>query len=213
MATDVMTPEQAEKVFDQLENIEMGERVEFGDDFSPGTVNVRYPNNLPGQKVRIYDTRSGYSSDVLPYMLPAVMKMQWAAGGLMYSRRPTVSPPSGTSWCFLNPEFPDRERVMAAGVGHIRCSKPAPLLSVVHATRHAETRHGDSFKIYQGYIREQIEAEERQFRQMQMEVMRGQLSQQASTPAGNAFRCDAAGCARFFDSDQGLKIHKSKEQH
>lgn len=210
MTTEVMTPEQAEKVFDQLENIEMGERVEFGDDFSPGTVNVRYPKNLPGQKIRIYDTRSGYSSDVLPYMLPAVMKMQRKDGQLMYSRRPTVSPPEGTSWCFLHPDFPDRERVVAAGVGHIHCSKPVPLLSIVHATRHAETRHGDSFKIYQGYIADQIEKEEREFRQMQMQVMRQQLAP-VTEMADEVYRCKAEGCTRFFDNANALSTHQSRD--
>ena len=56
---DVMTPEQADAVFDQLENqnVSMGETVTFGDEFSPGRVNTVYPRNLPGQKVRIYCTR------------------------------------------------------------------------------------------------------------------------------------------------------------
>lgn len=212
---DVMTQEQANAVFDQIDNanVSLGENVEFGDEFAPGRVNVVYPEKLPGRKVRIWDTRTGYSSDILPYMLRAVMKMTWAnGGGLMYSRTQTVEPPVGTSWCFLHPNFPDRERVVAAGVANVHCSKPGALLSIMHATRHAETRHGDSYKIYLGYIEDQRKREQDEFQRMQMDLMRRQLGQPVSESAG-IFRCDAAGCTRFFDSDQGLKIHKSKEQH
>jgi len=211
MASEVMTQEQADAVFEQIDNNELGERIEFGEEFSPGTVNTVYPGNMPGQKIRIYDTRRGFSSDILPYMLKAVMKMQWPKnGGPMYSRKVTVIPPAGTSYCFLHPDFPDRERVVAAGCGGVRCSKPSALISVVHAQRHAETRHGDTYKTYIGHLAAQREDEQREFQRMQMDVMRQQLGQPVAAPV-EVFRCEATGCRRFFDSAQGLTVHRTRD--
>jgi len=210
---DVMTPEQADAVFDQLENqnVSMGETVTFGDEFSPGRVNTVYPRNLPGQKVRIYCTRTGYPTDVLPYMLPAVMQMTWPDGKRKFSREQMVKPPVGNAYCFLHPDYPDRERVIAAGVADRVCSKPGPLLSVAHATRHAETRHSDRWRIYQGFIASQRDADRAEFERMQMEVMRRQLADTGPVVPAGIFYCEEDGCPRFFDNANALSTHRNRD--
>ena len=202
----VMTTTEADALFDQLAATDVSDEdlVPMPDGIDPGRMNTVYPGKLPGKLVRIYDTKTGYHSDVLPYMLKNVMKMEYGDKTLRYSRRQTVSPVEGHSYCFLHPEFPDAERVRAAGIV-ARCSKPSALLSIVHAERHAKTRHTDNWNIYQRAIAEEREQEHRDMQKLQLQVLQMQV-------AGNkraTFDCDA--CERFFDSAQGLTLHKNKE--
>jgi hypothetical protein len=223
-----MTAAEADALFAQLEN-ESGdefERVSLPDGFDAGKVQTVYPGKLPGNLVRIYDTVTGYSTDVLPYMLKAVMQMKNNQGGLRFSRRQMVTPPSGTSWCFLHANFPDASRVRQAGIVE-RCSKPVPLLSVVHAEHHAEVRHSGAWKVYQKFLSEEREAEHREFQRLQMEVMRRQLATMPGTmlvdengpetpmpgysmPEGIVV-CGVGECARFFDNEHAALIHRGKD--
>ena len=212
----VMTQAEADKLFDQMDNentsgvvLDLDGPIPMPDQFEAGKLDTVYPGGLPGKLVRIYDTKTGYVSTVLPYMLKNVMKMTHKDGSPRFSRTQNVKPAEGSSWCFLNKNHPDNAQVREMGIV-AQCSKPVPLLSVVHAERHAETRHSDNWKAYQRMLQERRDDEQREFQRLQLEVLRMQVAGNAGTAAPTVFACRMDGCARFFDTDDGRKIHESK---
>ena len=210
MPTAVMPQAEQDEMFDQLENnaVFSDDAVPMPDGVEAGKVNTVYPGKLPGSLMTIYDTKSGYSTQVLPYMLKSVMKMKYADGTPRYSRRQTMAPVVGTYWCFLHPNFPDAANVRASGIA-VQCSKKAPLLSVMHAERHAETRHGDNWKIYQRFLSEARDAEQREFQRLQLEALRATAGRQVSD---DRVYCGVDGCARFFDSETSAAMHRAKHK-
>ena len=181
--TPVMAQEEADRLFDSLENGGTFVDVKVAEGFEAAEASVTHPNGLPHKLIRVYDTHSGVESQILPVMLPRVMEQRHADGTRQYSRTQTVTPPVGTAYCFLHPDFPDREKVVKFGLGGSRCSRPGPLTTVVHAERHADHRHHDEYQVYKNAIeaekadlRAEIEKEEREYRRLQTELMQKQIA-------------------------------------
>lgn len=203
--TAVMNDAEANALFDQLERIEIeDEAMVLPDGIEAGPQTVVYPKRLPGKKVRIFDSKTGVPSEVLPYMLPKIMKFKYPDGTPRFSRTQVVVPPTGEVPCFLNPEHPDHEAIRAAGIV-VTCRKK--LLSVMHAERHAKTRHGDNWSIWQRAKEEKRDADARAREDRQYNAMMALAGNRSES--GVMYACDL--CDHETESKHGLKIHKGRD--
>ena len=214
MPAATMTEQEADIVFADLEGDAVTEGFGFEgltEDQIDQHVGTRYPGNLP-QKVAkklvtIYDTKTGEPSVVLPYMLKKLFKdFKHDDGTPMYSRRQTVTPVRGTMLCLLHPEAATRQRYDEIGLQGKTCRK-ANLRSQFDVDRHMQARHKDEYAMVVRAETQEREAEEREFRRVQMEFMRSQIAGPApaeDTPG--AYPCDE--CGTQYSTPAALGSHR-----
>ena len=118
----------------------------------------------------------------------------------------------GTVPCWFNPKserFAELHRI--PGLTTFECASEH-LASEFDAEQHVKNRHSRRYGMAVDFLERKEREDERAIRREEIAAMRA-LAGGSRTAAPDIYACDAAGCTRFFDSDQGLKIHKSKEQH
>ena len=181
MTAPTMNEQEANIVFADLEGDAVLEDFGF-DGLSEAQVDRKvettYPGRLPQKLARklitIYDTKTGEPTVALPYMLKVLFRdFKQADGTPMYSRRQLVKPRVGTLKCLLHPEATTRAYYDEIGLGTKTCRK-ANLRSEFDVERHMAMRHKDEWGLVKRAEAKAIEDEEREFRRVQMEYMRGQ---------------------------------------
>ena len=124
----------------------------------------------------------------------------------------TVPEPSVPSLpCFLHPEHPERAKLVEMGIGmDLVCggheTKPARFLTEFDRGRHEQSKHKHSFAIREKHMVEQRERESRERQERATDAMIALAGGKASRAL---FECGQ--CERFFDTEQGLKVHQGRE--
>lgn len=179
-------------------------------DWPEGQTGTVYPNKMPSRLVPVFHTETGVASFVLPYMIEKMwLRDRLPDGRCAWSRKPTKVIPSPTVPCIFNPNHPMRAEIEAAGI-YIQCRKM--LITEFDATYHAEHRHRHEWATLKGNQKDSIESEEREFRRLQMEVMRRQLGENPSPsalgPKSIKPSVDCDECGKAFKDRRGLHLHK-----
>lgn len=129
----------------------------------------------------------------------------------------------GSLLCFLHPKHPEREWLTSIGIGtDVVCgdneTAPAAHLPTEFARNlHESKKHPLSYKARaeaRERAREQdaIDRQERQIEAMMAMAGRGTEPLAPLVPlVATAFYCEAIGCSRFFDTEQGLAVHKGRD--
>ena len=172
--------------------------VEEGD-WPEGQTGTIYPNKMPSRLVPVFHVETGVASYVLPYMIEKMwIHDRLPDGRVAWSRTPTKAIPQPSVPCIFNPSHPMRKEVEAAGI-YIQCRKM--LNTEFDATYHAEHRHKHEWATLKGNQQEAIENEEREYRRLQMEMLRKQLE----TPVvgqvvESGINCEVCGKSNFKDN-------------
>lgn len=175
-----------------------------------------------GDKVTIVSTQDGEPREINTNMLAKTLKKRLPDGRRAFEM---VDPQTGkvtgyvpeyvtgTIPCWFNQNSPRFDELSAIpGLRGFTCDS-AHLASEFDAEQHAKNRHTRRYRMALDYLERKEREDDRAIRREEVAAMRALVSA-GRTPAVAdevIYRCE--GCTRFFDSDQGLKIHRSKEQH
>lgn len=189
------------------------------------TLSDEYGNGerVPIGKTIVYSTIDGEPRPINTNMLAKTLAKKIPGT----NKRAFVHPDPETGWlpqtiptyetgsvpCWFNPASPRFEQLhQIPGLTTFECAS-AKLASEFDAEQHVKNKHTRRYGMAMDYLERKEREDERAIRREEIAAMRALAggSQRAAMP--DIYACDADGCTRFFDSDQGLKIHKSKEQH
>lgn len=107
--------------------------------------------------------------------------------------------------CYLHPRSDKREMVERLGLNGQECLK-SNLPTQFQLEAHMRSRHRQEWRTI-----EEAERKEREDRQYAaMMALAGNRSE-ATSSLLNAHVCDVVGCTRFFDTAQGLTLHKGRD--
>lgn len=170
-------------------------------------------------KATVYSMRSGRPAQVPLHLLQRTLEKQDRDGTFLFTAFKDKAPEfkRGQVKCFLHPESDERSLLDEIGLAAVTC--PGKLASTYSKRLHAEHRHSSEWALYQE-VRKQHEDQDnrdRQDRQLEatLAIARGAAGNAlAAAPIAApvvAFTCDTEGCTRFFDSDQGLKVHVGRD--
>lgn len=182
------------------------------------------------QKVAIYDTETGEERLIPAMYLKATMKKkrtvtladgsakvidafvpQDPETGQPYSPVPEYQ--VGNLKCFLHPQHPDREWLTTIGLGmEIVCgdnqTRPAgSFRSTFQRDYHEKKKHPISWGIRETAITQQKEREAIDRQERQIEAMMAM----AGGRRAEVHSCEVVGCPRFFDTEQGLAVHRGRD--
>ena len=180
---------------------------------------------VPKERQRIYATADGEPRDVLVYRLSDYLKRRHPDGTPVFSMAPTKPYITGGIKCVFHADHPLRPTLDAIGLAGTETCPAANLASEFHARRHAEIKHSERWKTYKEHLARVEKDEERDRWAALLNATQGGRDPYKTTgeTAGRiaaqhpdasdvqAHFCLAEGCTRFFDSDQGLRIHQAKE--
>lgn len=159
----------------------------------------------------IYDQRTGEPREVLVNMLAKTLKKK-DNGKRVFD----VSPPAGVKYtqgtipCWFNPASEKFAEIQAIpGLAGFECPA-AHLASEFDAELHAKHRHDRRYARVKDYMDRKERDEERAIQRASVEAMLKLAGGAAGNAAPAIFACRVDGCARFFDSEDGRKIHESK---
>ena len=170
-------------------------------------------------KVIIYDTETNEPREILVNMLSKTLRKR-RAGKPAFSLEPKGEYRRGTHLCYLHPEHPERELLRELGINKLcgeGTTQPAGnLASALDVRTHMEHRHKREWLTLQ----EHYESEEKKYdRERQDRLANAMLAavqnrsesvpEDASAPVVHL--CGVGGCQRFFDSEQGARMHRTKE--
>lgn len=166
----------------------------------------------------IYDTETGEPREVLVNMLAKTLKKR-RDGKMAFSVTPVKEFRQGQVPCWFNPASAMYATVQdVPGLRGFTCAS-AHLASEFDAEMHAKRRHSQRYLMVEDWRQRKEREDTKALQERQIEAMMAMARANSGIPATanpapvNIFYCTAEGCGRFFDSDQGLKIHRSKEQH
>ena len=145
-------------------------------------------------RVTLYRTDNGEPCTILTNMYAKTIRKRHPqghplAGQRVFSDTPQVEFKQGTYPCFLNPNYPDRDDVVAAGLAAIVCTADK-LASQYDADEHGRHRHGREYRAWQEYRTRRDAEEDRRLRREEIQSMRAMA--QAATDQAVASR-EAAG--------------------
>lgn len=163
---------------------------------------------VPKEKVTIYKTLDGEPCQVHVYMLAKYLTRKHENGKPVWSLIPTVEYARGKVLCFLNEAHPNRLLLDSLGLTNRTCPA-AHIASDFDARLHAEHRHPQSWRVWLEHKDALKEQEERLRWDALLSATTGKTI--SSTGDHTIFACPDEECPRFFDSEQGLRIHQSKE--
>lgn len=158
---------------------------------------------VPKERIRIYATSDGEPRDVLLYMLSKYLQRKGPNGKPVFSMTPTVPYVTGQVKCILHRDHELRPILDKIGLANRYC-EAANIASEFDARLHGENRHPRSWKTWKEY-------EEKLEKDAEKERWGVLLNKVGGGTPGTAFSCTAEGCTRFFDSEQGLRMHQTKE--
>lgn len=221
MATDVFNP----AVHEALVQANVERIISSGDTgfkpFAPGDSEVADLVSDGGRmafsstakdRVIVYDTLTWEPREILVNMLAKTLKKQRNGKPAFVYVPPGEPVPgkyvTGQVKCWLHPEHERRGMFDAIGLQAIVCNS-GKLASEYDATQHMQHRHRREYGVIRDHL-DRIERDEE--RAFQREMLR-QISERPSEDlkVSSVYRCDALTCTRFFDSAQGLALHRTKE--
>ena len=169
-------------------------------------------------RVVVYDTSTGEPREILVNMLAKTLKKK-RAGQPAFSLTPTVEYRMGNKLCMLHPDHPDRELFVSLGVtkicGEGTTAPAGKLASDLDVRTHMEHRHKREWLTIQEHYA-QVEKQDDRDRQDRLAeaMLKAVQSRSESLPPVDGTQihsCAIGGCKRFFDSPQGLAMHRTKE--
>ena len=169
-------------------------------------------------KVWVYSTENGEPREILVNMLAKTLKKK-RAGKAAFSLTPMVEYRRGNKLCMLHPDHPDRELFVSLGVtkicGEGTTAPAGKLASDLDVRTHMEHRHKREWLTIQEHF-QQVEKQEDRDRQDRLAeaMLKAVESRSESLPFPDGTQihsCAIGGCKRFFDSSQGLAMHRTKE--
>ena len=164
-------------------------------------------------KVWVYSTENGEPREILVNMLAKTLKKK-RFGKPAFSLTPTVEYRTGNKLCMLHPDHPDRELFVSLGVtkicGEGTTAPAGKLASDLDVRTHMEHRHRREWLTIQEHFA-QVEKQDDRDRQDRLAEAMLAAVQSRSEPAVDIHACGIGGCKRFFDSSQGLAMHRTKE--
>jgi len=201
-----------EAAVDQLEAGGTSQVISFTDDVKAVIDGVINLNSTTGT-TRVYDRETGVASDILNSRLKDTLKRRYPrdhpmVGKTVFLLRPLVEAPQGKVVCLLHPEHPQREYLDSIGLRNKFCYS-AHIASEFDLDGHMRHRHSKEWAIIERARTREREDEGRQLLKQQTELLAKMSGQTTATP--QIFRCDAEGCTRFFDSAQGLAMHRNRD--
>lgn len=192
------------------------------DESAPGLTSRVVKGQTSEAWVHLYSTKDGTVSTVTVENARKKTKMYDAAGkpswstrpipGFEYTRdkvtgRPIKVNPHALK-CRLHVDSEDREWLDSIGLAGQECPK-SNIPSQFRLQRHMEIKHKAEWATIQREENESKEQESRGLMRMQAEAMQA-LAQRGMGEMPPIFICRQDGCSRFFDSEDGRKIHESK---
>lgn len=204
-----------EAAVEQLEAGGTSQVIHFTDDMKSVIDGVVTLQSTTG-KTRVYDRETGVSSDILNSRLKDTLKRRYPrdhpmAGRTVFLLKPLVDAPQGNVLCLLHPEHPRRAYLDTIGLRNKFCYS-AHIASEYDLDGHMRHRHSKEWAIMERARQDDKDQEGRQLLRQQTELlarMSGQAIPEPSPSAPAIYQCPA--CPRFFDTPQGLRLHRIKE--
>ena len=154
----------------------------------------------------IYDTETGEPREVLVNMLAKTLKKR-RNGKPAFSHEPVKEFKYGSVPCWFNPASPKYAEISKIpGLESFECAS-ANLASEFDAELHVKHRHDRRYLRVKDY-------EERMERERNNDRQERQIAAMLAMAGGSkaaVHACDIDDCPRFFDSEQGLKVHKGRD--
>lgn len=176
--------------------------------------------------VHLYNLKDGTVSTVTTEAAQKKIKQRGPDGSMVWSLRPpahfqyerdkvTGRPVkvNETVWkCRLHPTADDREWLDRIGLMGRECMK-ANIPSQFALEQHMTMKHKAEWKVIQREEEAKTEREARDVARMQAEAMLALAGRGGGEQAADVtvYRCREGGCSRFFDTEQGLAIHKGRD--
>lgn len=163
-------------------------------------------------RVRVYNRETGVASDVLTDQLKMQLKKRFPpghsmAGRSVFSLQPTVEPFRGEVLCLLHPEHPERPYLNSIGLRGKFCHS-SHIASEFDLEGHMQHRHSKEWTIIERARTRAREDEGHELLKQQTELL-ARMGQGGQHP--DIFYCPMGGCSRFFDSAQGLAVHRNRD--
>jgi len=123
----------------------------------------------------------------------------------------------GNLKCFLHPQHPEREWLVAIGVSmDVVCgdneTRPAGSFKTTFTRDyHEKKKHPITWAVREEARKAQKEQEQIDRQERQIEAMMALASGRQPVAEVEIHYCDEDGCPRFFDSAQGLTLHKGRD--
>lgn len=172
----------------------------------------------------IFDTSSGEPRIIPTVFLAKTLKKRRGGKKAFVAADPETGRPLtpvpeyryGELMCFLHPDHPERHELEALGLGpEIICgdneTAPAAHFKTAYDVRMHESK---CHPISWGIREEWREKKEREDARLAQDRYTNAILQMAGRQAGGGgpvvYPCTDENCTRFFDSDEGRKIHESK---
>jgi len=164
-------------------------------------------------KISVWNIHSGRRSDILSDQLRFQLRKRFPAnhplaGQRVYSLKPVEGPALAQLKCWLHPGHELRPWLDSIGLMGKTCM--ADKIPTDYAVRtHMRRKHSGVYDLIQDErskeeTRRQNDLQERQL--AAMERLSGGATQEK-----RGYDCPVEGCERFFDSEQGLRLHMAKE--
>lgn len=121
-------------------------------------------------RVTVYDTETGQSSEILYYMLPNALKKRRPNGKPYFSTKQAVIPKAGNLKCMLHVKSPNRKEYDELGLP--TCPKDN-LVNEFQVRRHMQKRHPQEWATIQEKEQRLREEEQRQFQRAVLSAATG----------------------------------------
>ena len=158
-------------------------------------------------RVIIYDTLTWEPREILVNMLAKTLKKQRNGKPAFTYIQPGAAVPgkyvTGQAKCWLHPEHERRAMFDQIGLQAIVCLS-GHLASEFDATQHMQHRHRREYGVIKEHLDRIEREEERTFQREMLQQIKG-----GAVATRKTFDC--GDCDRFFDSAQGLTLHRNKE--
>lgn len=204
-----------------LEGVQVGLDDDTG---QPSTIGKPMLVSSTDDRAIVYATDSGEPRLVPVNMLGKTLRKRRGGQKAFVAADPKTGKPMepvpeyrrGNLMCFLHPDHPERDRLEEMGIGRgIVCgdneTAPAGHIPTQFDLIQHEKKHKRSYEIRERFLQREREdearAEQRRYTEAILELARGKGGEAADAPV---YFCTKPGCRRFFDSDDGRKIHESK---
>lgn len=171
----------------------------------------------------IYDTTTGEPRVIPVVYLAKTLKKRRGGKKAFVAADPETGKPitpvpeyrRGDLMCFLHPDHPERHDLEALGLGpEIVCGDNETTPAAHFKTEFDVRMHESKCHPISWQIREEWrEKQERDDARAAQERYTSAILQMAGARAGNmpvVYPCSNDGCTRFFDSDDGRKVHEAK---
>ena len=162
-------------------------------------------------KIPVWNRHTGRQGEILTDQLRFQLSKRFPArhpmaGERVYSLKPVDKPAGLKLKCWLHPDHEKRPWLNSIGLTEKSCLTDG-IPTEYAVTTHMRKRHPGAYALI---LDEKTRAEKRQALELQQQQLEA-LQRIGGGSSQKIFTCDVGDCTRFFDSPQGLKLHKTKE--